>query len=81
MGDELHNQDLGVYLQCACNSGAHMSCIGWQEPSQPKIRNFWGEILVKKNVAGLYVPVDNRWPDFLMEKRKSTGDTHSNFDT
>ena len=77
---KLHNQDLGVCLQCAGNSGAHMSCIGWKEPRQPKIRNFGGEILVKKNVARLYVPVDNGWSDFLMEKCKSTGNTHSNFD-
>ena len=57
-----------------------MSCIGWKEPRQPKIRNFGGEILVKKNVARLYVPVDNGRSDFLMEKCKSTGNTNSNFD-
>jgi hypothetical protein len=43
-----------------------MSCIGREEPRQPKIRNFRCKVLVEKNVARFYVPVDNVRTDLLM---------------
>ena len=59
-----------------------MSCIGREEPRQSKVRNFRGKVLVEKNVARFYVPVDNGVrTDLLMKKCKSTGNTHGNFDT
>jgi hypothetical protein len=57
-----------------------MSCIWWEEPGQPKIRNFWGEILIEKYIARLYISVDYRGADFFMEISKTTSNTNSNFD-
>jgi hypothetical protein len=57
-----------------------MSCIWWEEPGQPKIRNFWGEILIKKDIACLYISVDYRRADFIMEISKVTSNTNNDFD-
>lgn len=58
-----------------------MSCIWRQEPCQPEIRDFWGEILVKKNIACLYVSVNYRGADFFMKISKPMSNTYRNFDT
>jgi hypothetical protein len=58
-----------------------MSCIGREEPCQPKIRNLWGKILVKKNIACLYISMNYRGANFFVKISKPTSNTYSNFDT
>lgn len=54
-----------------------MGRVGRQEPCQPEVGDLGGEVLVEKNVARLYVPVDDGGTDLLVEKREPTGNADS----
>lgn len=68
-------------LHCSCNPSAHMSCVWGEEPCQPEIRDLWGEVLVKENVARLYISMNYRGPNSIVKISKPTSNAYSNLDT
>ena len=53
-------------LHCSCEIGAEMTLILWQKSCQPKISNFWLHVVIKKNIAGFYISVNDTYMELLM---------------
>lgn len=45
-------------LQRSRNASAKMGLVGSKTPSKAEVCNLWAEILIQKNIAAFYVPVD-----------------------
>lgn len=47
---------------------------------QAEIRDFWGEILVQEDIAGLYISMNDVRVDLLVEKGQALGDSDADLD-